>query len=67
MTKIDKAILELLLEMFHANTGNAELQQILLDIEIWEGGSVRREASGDIWVTADNGAEEISRFLINLF
>ena len=67
MTKMENAILELLLEMFNAETGNDELQQILFDIEIWEGGSVRRESNGDIWVTADNGTEEISKFFTNLF
>lgn len=44
------------------NTSDAEgseLLDILTDIEFWEGGSVEIEDDGMVWLSGDNGRQEV--------
>ena len=42
---------------------DSELKDILLEVELWEGGSVDEKENGEIWVSGDNGVREISKLL----
>jgi len=65
---LETALFEMIFEMFSKSFGNMELREICLEIEIWEGGSLRiNEHTREVWLSGDNGTEEISRFTKNFF
>ena len=43
---------------------NVPLNDKLVDVEFWEGGSVSIEDSGEIWLSGDNGREMVSLEMI---
>ena len=42
---------------------DSELKNVLLEVELWEGGSVDEKENGEVWVSGDNGVKEISKLL----